>query len=131
MDEGRVTEGFCSAESVSLHPVIILWHFVEGRFLPENKFYVTWFIDLFWDSQLLNDFLFLFGQCQGERVSWSLSRHSPESPADVWESPGQCTDGDNEEAISQWRGLWRADGAKRQRRKADRHGVEVGTMNGL
>lgn len=106
-------------------------HFVEGRFLPENKFYVTWFIDLFWDSQLLNDFLFLFGQCQGERVTWSLSRHSPESPADVWESPGQCIDGDNEEAVSQWRGLWRADGAKRQRQKADRQRVEVGIKNGL
>lgn len=25
-------------------------HFVEDRFLPKNKFYVTWFIDLFWDS---------------------------------------------------------------------------------
>lgn len=52
----------------------------------------------------------------------------PQSPADVWVSPGQCIDEDKEEAISQWRGLWRADGAETE---TDRHGVELGIMNGL
>lgn len=63
--------------SASYHPVAIFWQIVA------RKYVLCYFIYLL-SSQSLNDFLFLFGQCQGKCMGWHPSCQSWESPDDIW-----------------------------------------------